>query len=114
MRTSHFVSLSNTKHYFRQVKQLLDKIRNYEERLASQSDGESNTSKTAIHSIQNSAGPSFPSVSAPDSIPSRLLQQAEPATPGDTTALDSHVSNDQPSDALPYDDSVDGISPGKY
>lgn len=110
----HFAALANTNRYFRQVKQLLDKIRNYEERLASQSDGESNIRNTRVHSACNSAGPSLSSPSAPDTIPSRPLRQREHATPGNPTSPGNHVPDDQPSEVLSYDDSVVGISPGKY
>ncbi|KAL3252956.1 hypothetical protein ABHI18_009814 [Aspergillus niger] len=80
-----------------QVKKLLDTIRDYEERLATRGGGDI-------------TGP-LPSSSAPDPDPSRSLGQPEPTSPNNSTTLGNHIPEERPSEVLPYDESVDGISP---
>ncbi|KAI2896886.1 transcriptional regulator family: Fungal Specific TF [Aspergillus niger] len=82
---------------FKQVQQLLDTIRDYEERLATRG-GDDIT------------GP-LPSSGAADPNPSRPLGQPEPTSPDNSITLGNHIPEDHPSEGLPYDESVDGISP---
>ncbi|GKZ24630.1 hypothetical protein AbraCBS73388_011618 [Aspergillus brasiliensis] len=80
------------------VNRLLDRIRDYEEQLASKCGNDI-------------TGPPPSSSTPPDPNPSRSLGQPEPTSPTNSTSPNNHVSEDPPSDVLPYAESVDGISP---
>ncbi|KAJ5797368.1 uncharacterized protein N7503_006664 [Penicillium pulvis] len=80
-----------------EVKQLLEKIQIYEERLASVAEG-----------------PSLSSPRAPDPILSGSSRQHDAVMPGNPATPGNYLQRGQPPEALLYDESVDGISPGKY
>lgn len=62
----------------------------------------------------NLQGLSLLSPRAPDPIPNGSSQQHDPVTPGNPATPGNYLQRDQPPEALLYDESVDGISPGKY
>ncbi|KAJ5549541.1 hypothetical protein N7513_006775 [Penicillium frequentans] len=76
-----------------EVKQLLEKIRIYEERLASVAEDPSLSPR------------------APDPIPSGSSRQHDAVTPGNPATPGNYLQRGQPPEALLYNESVDGISP---
>lgn len=66
------------------------------------------------HNAHNILGPSLSSPRAPDPIPSGPSRRHDSVTPGNPATPGNYLQINQPAEALPYDDSVDGTSPGKF
>ncbi|KAJ5651728.1 hypothetical protein N7507_009154 [Penicillium longicatenatum] len=106
-----FGTTSRKKYTEAEVKQLLDKIRIYEERLASGSEGQANAFAIIKPSAKDHIGPSLAPPAAPDPTPSGSLRQHNSVIPGNPVTPDNYSQRDQPPEALLYDDGADGISP---